>query len=114
MKCPHCGAWNSNDALRCSQCNFPFRYLTWMNEGGFWATYRAGFVAGLIIVLVGFPLLIGIPLVLQFAIGTQWVILPIAVSIIDACLLFRFRNVFMRIGGFGSYKRDWWREEKER
>jgi hypothetical protein len=51
-------------------------------------------------------------IVVSDSLGLQWLVLPLAASIIDAVVLFKLRDKLMRIGGFGPYKRDWWRQSR--
>ena len=108
MKCPNCGAINENTAQRCKKCNMPFGYLKWLTEGGFWISWRMGTILGLVIAAVVLPLVIGTAIILSSELGVQWIVWPLAVTIVDAVLLFKLRDSLKRIGGFGQYKRDWW------
>jgi hypothetical protein len=110
-KCENCGASNTNEAQRCTHCNFPFNYFTWYCEYGFVAFLRAGAVAGVVIAATTFPVIIGTIIVISRSLGIQWLALAAATSIIDAIVLLKLKNRLMRIGWMGPYRRtDWWRQ----
>ena len=107
-RCSNCGDWNTNDALRCASCNFPFTYWTWYSEYGFAASMRAGAIISIVIAAVAFPVTIGTMIVLSRGLGVQWMALAIAVSVIDAVILFALKDRLMRIGWIGPYERKDW------
>jgi hypothetical protein len=108
-RCGNCGAWNTNDAQRCTKCNFPFDCFTWYREGGFIAGMKAGWIFGIVIAATVFPATIGAIVIISSGLALQWIALPVGVSILDAVILYRLRDRLMRVGGLGPYsKKDWW------
>jgi len=68
-------------------------------------------IASIIIAAVTFPVIIGTLMILLGGLGFQWIALAIAVSIIDAVVIFALKDRLMRLGWIGPYrKRDWQRE----